>query len=464
VYCSANRTSICYPFSTSQTKGLQRIAAGGGVPAQVTALDASSNETAHYWPRFLPDGRHFVFQVHTGGAAEDRTIFVGTLDHPERHFVLKSPYMADVARGYLLFVRDDAVLAQRFDDRTFQLAGDPVVLAESIQGSVGNGRAGFTVSESGVLAYRSGSGSGADSQLAWVDRTGKEIVTVGPASSYRGVHLSPDAARAALHREDNPGGDVWILDLVRGSNSRFTFDTSQHSGDAVWSKDGQRIVFSKANGTSWSIFEKEARGVGEERLLYEAKGWAVPWSVTADGTLLFSHGADGGADLWTLPLTGGAAPSPYVRAPGNQGMAQVSPNGRWVVYTSTEAGPLEVYVQSYPKPGARYQVSTGGGTQPRWRGDGREIFYRSPVLAGIGTTLAVTVDTDGDALRFAIPEQLFTMPVGPSAHIAPIYSYDVTPDGKRFLITRLPGEGGTSGAQVPITVVVNWDAELTDRK
>jgi Tol biopolymer transport system component len=287
---------------------------------------------------------------------------------------------------------------------------------------------------------------------------------VGPPASYRGLALSPDGQRIVFHREDTIGtGDLWVHDLVRGSTSRLTFDPENHNMAPVWSHDGRHIIFTKfSGGASWGIFEKDASGVGNERLLYASKERAViPWSVSPNGaTLVFSErDPDTNYDLYTLPLADRAKPSLYFRAPDSQVFGQFSPDGRWLAYASGESGRGELYVTSFPQPVSRYQVSTNGGAQPQWRRDGRELFFRPIRTGGFVSMMAVGVDAAADALRLGVPKPIFEGTVSTVTHAQPIFTYAVTPDGQRFLVSRVPGEGG-SEVETPLAVVVNWDAAL----
>jgi eukaryotic-like serine/threonine-protein kinase len=466
-------------YGTALTKGLQRVSADGGVSSQVTTLDISRQETAHLWPQFLPDGRHFLYLA-LGDSVEARGVYAGSIGSNERKLVLKSEYRAHFAPpGYLFFVRAGALMVQPFDINALELQGEPTQIAEGVQGTLGNGRIAFAVSETGTLAYRPGAGTlGADSQLVWFDRTGKELGTLGTPSSYRGVELSPDGFRAAVHREERNGGsgDLWILDLERGSTGRFTFDATQHSVSPIWSPDGRRIFFSRNSGATWGVYERDSSGVGGEKLLYETKGFGsiTPLSVSPDGQSLvfrvFTQGTLG--DLSVLSLFGERKVSPYLQIPSEQLLAQLSPDGRWIAYSSNESGRYEVYVQSFPSSGTRYQVSTDGGNQPRWRGDGKELFYLTGVTASVsngGTAgmRSVRVEAAGAGLRFGIPERLFDSYAlwigGIGANHPPAFSYSVTSDGKRFLVARQFAAENSDPAEMPLTVVLNWTALLRPR-
>jgi hypothetical protein len=443
-------------FGSSLTKGLLRISADGGVPLQVTTLDASAKEAAHLWPQFLPDGRHFLYWA----AGSEPAIYVGSLDSPERRLVMRTASMARyVPPGYLLFVRETALLAQPFDPATLELRGNPVLVADSVQ-VAGNGRAGFAVSATGVLVFREATGSlSSDSQLMWKDRDGVEQRVIGEAGIYRGVELSADDRLVAFHREIPPSsaGDIWIVDTDRGATARFTFDPERHNYAPVWTPDGRQLVFAKqlaGERRQSAIFVRDASGAGDERILYESSdgGFAIPSDVSPDGsTLLFSAGSA----LWTLSLAGSGSPTLFVEAPGVQQFARFSPDGRWVAYTSGESGRQEVFVRSFPKPDSRFQVSTAGGSRPRWRRDGRELYYLGGPAADGLPLMAVTVENSGGGLRFATPQMLFAFEPALTHGGGATTLYAPTADGTRFVVVQA-GTSDEDPAQQPLTVVLNW--------
>lgn len=327
---------------------------------------------------------------------------------------------------------------------------------------------GFTAS-AGVLVYRPGSASRpADSQLVWTDRNGRDLGTVGEPGAYRGLQLSPDDGRVALHVEAaRNGGDIRVLDLDRGAMSRLTLDVGSHSMVPVWTPDGRFILFTKRLGGSFAVHAKDATGVGDERLAYESKtaAGALLLGVSPDGRVLLVSEASSsgpGFDLAAMPVAGGAVSERYTGLLSRQAAAELSPDGRWLAYVSAASGRNEVYVQSFPKPDTRYQVSTNGGGHPKWRQDGRELFYRLPAGNIAAAMLAVGVERAGLGLKFGLPRKLFDL-TGEVLlqHELPFYPYDVTRDGQRFLLTRQPSTGGISAVERPVTVVLNWDAALT---
>jgi Tol biopolymer transport system component len=363
---------------------------------------------------------------------------------------------------FLLFVRDGALMAQRFDLATLQVAGEPVVVSDRVQGSGANGRVGVSASRTGVVVFRQGLGeSGADAQLAWLDRTGRELGTVGVPANIRGFELSPDGRRVAVHADNGPGrGDIWVTDVERGTTSRLTFDPENHSMAPVWAADGRRILFAK-RGTS-TIYDRDANGVGEERLIYQGKGALSPYptAVSSDGTLVLGQlVADARRwDIFALSQPGGA-PAPIVSGLGLEAFGQVSPNGRWLAFQSNQSGRSEVFIQSFPAAGTKLQVSTTGGIRPRWRGDGRELYFLDS--GGGAPVTAVAVEPDGDGLRLGAPKALFRFtPISALGHDIGFNSYAVSSDGQRFLVARQSFGQGVAASETPLTVVLNWDAAL----
>jgi Tol biopolymer transport system component len=303
-----------------------------------------------------------------------------------------------------------------------------------------------------------------------LDRAGKQLGSVGTPSTYRGIELSPDDRVVALHREDRQGGagDLWLLDLLRGSTARLTLDAT-HSMSPVWSPDGRRIVFTRQVGASWSLHEKESSGAGSERLLYESKSFLTPLSILPDGQSVVMRVADGAAasgDFFVMRLSDARDATPYLQIPFDQAYGQLSADGRWLAYSSNESGRNEIYVQSFPALSNRYAVSTAGGTQPRWRRDGRELFYlQIPVGGGEAVLMSVTLEPTGERMKFSVPEALFNPYVASALHggLPTVFQYAVSSDGMRFLVARrLAADTSNPGAE-PLTVVFNWTAALNRR-
>jgi len=445
-------------FSGETTAPLVRVPATGGTPVAVTKL--SGRYTTHRWPAFLPDGKHFLYlaAIHTTLADPETAVFWASLDGKENRLVVRSFSNAIYASGYLLYVRDNALVAQQFEPSSGELRGQASVLNDDVQvdGTVWRGT--FTASENGTLLYQPGA-AGGGMRLTWIDRSGKAPgEMLGPGAYYE-VQLSPDGKRAAVVDTTASAGTIWIVDVTRGTRNRLTYNGSY--SDPVWSPDGKMIAYMSGavgGGVPTAIMEKAADGSGEEKKLLDlnpADGITQDlddWSP--DGRyLIFSKGSTSvgnGTDLWILPLFGDGKPYPYYAGPTDQLYGQFSPDGKWVAYASDESGRQEIYVAPFPWTGAKWQVSSNSGHLPRWRGDGKEIYFDAP---GIDKEFAAEVSSQGTSFQVGQIRDIFEVPnLSPS--IVPA-QYAVTRDGQRFLLITT----GVSG-MLPLTVIQNWTAEV----
>jgi Tol biopolymer transport system component len=350
-------------------------------------------------------------------------------------------------------------MRQGFDPRLLRLRADPMPIAERVFPGPGA----FSVSDNGILVYRSTTFTGADQrQLQMVDRTGRRVALFGARGLYQNAVVSPDQQLVAFNRTD-PNNDVWIEDMTRGATSRLTFDKAVDDFP-VWSPDGARIVFSSdRNGGVFDLYEKQSSGGGQEQLLLKTGQPKVATDWSRDGRyIIYTETAAGsGADLWLLPTSGDTTPIEYLRTPFNESQARVSPDGRWLAYRSDESGIEQVYVQSFPKAGAKWQASTDGGRQPQWRGDGKELFYLSPVADDQFMTVDIVSEPGEPVFKTAIPKKLFvinvlTGPV-PGGQTAQRNSYDVMKDGQRLLLNS---NREVNDVRPDIMVVLNWAAGL----
>jgi serine/threonine protein kinase len=437
---------------------IRRVSAAGGASTPVTTLDESRQETAHYWPHFLPDGRHFLYLA-LSSRPENSAIFVGSLDSPEKKLLLNAlSNVVYVPPGYLLFNREGALMTLPFDAQRLELTGEEILVAEGVQFNPVNTRAAFAVSANGVLVYRTAN-TAAASSLTWYDRTGKQLGTLGEPALQGDLDLSPDGRRVAVNILDQTGRaeDIWIYDVVRGVRERLTFDRADED-TAVWSPDGSRVVFRSNRKGHYDLYLKAADGSGVEEPLLEDIFAKRPGSWSPDGQhLLYNNsGSATGTDLFVLPLSGdpsagsgqGRKPVPFMQTLFAEVAAKFSPDGRWVAYRSDEAGTVEVYVAPFPGPGGKRQVSNGGGDWPRWRADGTEIFYRAPD----NMLMVAAVNGRGPTFEIGAVKPLFQMRSAGTGH-----AYAVTADGQRFLVNTAPEEASAA----PITVVVNWTAGLS---
>ena len=453
--------------------GLFRVPQAGGAATRLTTADEPNGELGHLRPWFLPDGRHFLYFSRTANP-EKAGIYLATLDGPVRKRLVATnqggayaPPAAGSQNGHLLFLREGTLMALPLDARRFEPAGEAFPLAEQVGSILATEF--FSVSANGVLAYRNGGAAlGFGSQLVWFDRQGKSLGALGPLGVYAsGPALSPDGNRVAVDQLDTGTAgnrdvhEVWVLDVARGVPTRFTFDTV-NNGSPAWSPDGARLVFASMRGTAgtYSIYQKDSSGTGKEELLLQSGTPMVPNSWSPDGQyLLYSvTGQKTGSDLWVLPVAGGTPPDskpvPYLQGPYNERQGQFSPDGRWIAYSSDETGSYQVYVQSFPAGTGKFQVSTAGGSQPRWRRDGKEIFY----TGADGRLTAVSVKT-APKFEAGAPQALFDALIRPGSLAAGPFFYDVAADGRRFLFNTLATDRA-GPAPTPITVIVNWPAAL----
>ncbi len=409
-------------------------------------------------PFFLPDGKHFLY-CRVTQKPETKGMYIGSIDlkpgaQSESRLLDGSvgPVYASVpgARdGYLFFVHDQALLAQSFDPGRLELNGAPVQIVDHV--GIAHGVLGeFSASSTGVLSYSLAQGG--MRQLTWYDREGKVLGHVGEPATRDELSLSPDGTRVAEGRTDHSPWVVWQLDLARGISSRLTFENGG-AGNGIWSPDGKQIVYAPGGGQSQDIHIKPANGATQGELLFHSEGVKMPMDWSRDGRFLMftQQGKDTGSDLWVVPMQGERKPAPYLVTPFNESQAQFSPDGHWVVYTSNETGTKEVYARPFPlSSGGKWQISNGGGNEPRWRRDGKELFYLGPD----NMLFSVSVSAKGDAFQPDTPKPLFRAPIGGGegggADVA--WRWDISNDGQRFLVNA-PVEG--QSAQ-PVTVLVNW--------
>jgi Tol biopolymer transport system component len=424
------------------TSPLFRVSAGGGSPAPLTNLDESRREFAHFAPWFLPDGHHFLYAA-LSNDPEKRGIYVADLDSKARKPVMpESTRTIFAAPGYLLFGRDSTLMAQAFDTSKLQTTGAAIPVAEQVDVStagVGVAVGYFSASQNGVLVYTSGRAS-VSTQLTWFDRTGKKLDTAGAPADLGSFSLSPDGTRVAVTRRDPQAGryDLWIRDLTRGAESRFT--SGGMGNYAVWSADGTHIFYS--DRLIDAVLQKAANNTGTEEMLEAAA--KQPMDASRDGRYLFTV-TPGINRIWILPLSGDRKPFPYVQTEFQASQPRLSPDCRWLAYRSTESNRNEIYVVSFPQPGQKWPISTEGGRDPVWSRDGRELYYYS--LDGKIMTVAVKA---GPQIQFGVPKALFKVRIATNS-----LSFEVSKDG-RFLLPALVEQE----TPTPMTVVLNWPEML----
>ena len=448
-------------FEMSTGSPIYRVSATGGSAAPVTTLD---RQVSHRFPTFLPDGRRFLFFSPGAPGAEGQGIYMGSLDSKDVKLVT-SAETAGVytAAGWLAWVNDGTLVARRLDAEAGELLGEQVTMAENVGFDTGTSAAAVSASPSGLIAYRGGGAS--RRQLVWFNREGKSLGTLGAADDtyLSGPRLAPDERRVIVWRVVQGNADVWMLDGARVS--RFTFDGA-FDRFPIWSADGNQILFDSNRTGRRNLYMKPSSGAGTEQVFLESAEDKVASGFSRDGRFLMfqSQGPKTAWDLWVLPGDGDRKPYPFLITNFNErGPAQFSPDDRWVAYSSDESGRYEIYVRPFiddagssganrsaRTAGGQWQVSTDGGLFPRWRADGRELFYIAPD----GRMMAASITASDEAPDVGTPRSLFSSRIwgaGTSPDIS--RQYDVTRDG-RFLINTVLDE-----IAAPITILQNWNPE-----
>jgi serine/threonine protein kinase/Tol biopolymer transport system component len=446
---------------------MQQVSAEGGMPTPLTTLDHSRNEFAHGYPSILPDGHHFLYW-RLSIPDQNGGIYIGSLDaKPEQqskkrllpdatNAVYVASRLAGNAPGFVLFVRgllntssSDAekgtLMAQPFDPKRLEFSGDAVPIADQVRS--------FGASPAGVIAFRSARAQ-LSAQLTWYDRKGSVLSTAGEIGEYSHLALSPDRAQVAYERDT----DLWIFDFARGVNTKFTFGNPAR--EPAWSSDGSRIAFTSLREGGYAIYQKASNLAGQEELLYQSPDPKGIPSWSHDGRLLMYTTSGKQWDLLILPMSGSAAdrkPLSFLHTEFSEFDGQFSPDGRWVAYVSNQGGKNEIYVLPFdesnpgsPAAGGLHQVSQGGGDDVHWSGDGKELVFVAPD----GYLMSVNVNTAGGAFQTGAQQRLFKLPATGSG------AWDLSPDGKRFLIATPPASGAP--ASPSYHVVVNW-TELLKR-
>lgn len=439
-------------FTPSTASALLRVPASGGAATAATRLE--KRQSSHTVPRFLPGSRKFLF-LSTG---VDQAIWLGSLDgsgaEPRRVAAIAGggDSMGEyLAPGWLVRVRGNDLEAQRFDADSGQLSGDPVTLEQNVGVDPVSDAGSFSVSASGTIASR-GRGNGR-SQLIWFNRSGQNVGTFGAPddSNVLFPELSPDGKRAAITRGSTGSLDIWIQEGTRAS--RFTFGPG-NALNGVWSPDGARVVFASSRTGVFDLYQKRADGSGSAEVLLQSAGdTKLPTSWSRDGRFILYWSSRNNGDLMVLPISdtqkpGDRKPFPFVSTPFREQQGSFSPDGKWVAYQSIESGRFEIYVRPFPGPGGQWQVSTGGGTSPRWRADGKELYY----LAPDDELMAVPVMTQSTAQAATItpgtPAALFRAHMVEGSQKP---QYDVARDGRFLINTELE-----SASTEPIHLLLNW--------
>jgi len=440
-------------FTPSTSQPLFRVSAAGGTPELVSKLDLSRSENSHRWPSFLPDGKHFLFWARSSRGPQENLVWVGELGSLQAKVLMKSDSMATFASGHLLFLRDQTLMAQPFNPTRLEVTGDPAPIAEHVGMNGATARPLFSVSENGSLVYQAGETSGGWN-LLWWSKDGTQTGSIARPDRYILPRLSPDGTRLAvmIFTGAQGSGDIWVSDLVRGTSTRLTFGPANQSAP-IWTPDGKTIFYSSSAKGLPHIYAKSTDGSGPERVVLETNDAVeIPGSFSPDGRYLAYERhlpkSEPSYHLWVLPLFGDSKPFPIVQTAFEEREPAVSPDGKWMAYQNNESGRREVYITAFPGGGAKWQVSTNGGTAPKWRRDGKELFF----LDAADNIVAVDVNASGNAVRLGAPHALFQA-VGIQREYGP---FDLTGDGKKFLLNS----GNLKEGSDPLTLVLNWPAEL----
>ena len=438
-------------FAPSSADGLFKVSAAGGVPSPITKLDTASNIRSHRWPHFLPDAVHFIYatQGSTVGGSENDLVCIASLDSTVDSVLMHGNSNVEYASGYLLFHRQAMLMAQPFDTVTFRLTGDAVPIAEQLQYGDPRSRAMFSVSKNGILIYQGGEEQ--QSKFAILDRSGNRIDLLN-IKSPRGGKLSHDGKRVVYSFLDNQNRqtDLWLYEMDRGRNSRFSFGLS-NDNTPFWSPHDDSVVFSSNRNGRFDLYIKSANGTGTEELLLKSDLDKYVWDWSLDGRYLsfFTFGgAKTKSDMWLLPLFGDRKPIPFLQTEFREQLGCFSPDAKWMAYMSDESGRFEIYVRSTEGAAGKWGISINGGGGPRWSRDGRNIFFQSPdrkeMMAAVRIVQsAVIVDSLRTLFEFE--------PRGIIGNMA-----DVSGDGQKFLAAATE----LRQASPPITLVVNWNEEL----
>jgi len=445
--------------------GLHRVSASGGGATLLTKVDPAKRETGHGYPQFLPDGNRFLYYVDSSDQ-NVRAVYASSLGNPgQRQLIVrtaaKAVYVPPRASfpGYLLWMQEQTLLAQRFNADSLKLEGDPVSVAEEVGLNPTNPmRAAFWASDAGLLTYFSNPAS-LKRSIVWIGQDGKQLGEAAAEDNFYTLALAPGAERIAVERGEAGSGrinrDVWLRDIARGVMTHLTFDPAR-DGYAVWSPDGKQVVFAsdRENGIA-QLYRKDASGAGQEERITEGPNSKIPLDWSKDGKYLLYREENPvtNRDLMALPLQGDRKPIPVVNTQFNESTGAISPDGRWVAYASNDSGRFELYVQAFPGggdgPKGRWQVSSGGAYEVKWRGDGKELYYESQD----GKMMAAAIQAGPQGIRAETPRVLFLAEFRNGA----LHEFDVTPDGRRFLLIL---DSRTEGRTERLTVVSNWQAAL----
>jgi serine/threonine protein kinase/Tol biopolymer transport system component len=456
-------------------KGVFRVSAEGGKPEAITTIEQAG--TGHFWPYFLPDGRHYVYLAWSSQAT-NRAVFAGTLDSKEKKRLMPAESnVAYAAPGYLVFHREATLFAQPFDAKKLAFTGEAVHLADGVAFNPASGRGDFAVSQDDALIYFQGGGVGnagaagaytgrgqtfSPLQFGWVSRAGQQLALAGEAGSFGDMDVSPDGKLVAVTRQDvgAPGADIWVIDWQRaGVATRLTLDPGDNI-NPVWSSDGTRVAYTSYRKGNADIYVKNANGVGAETPILDSSSNEIVEAWSRDGRYIaYLFGQDNFQDIYALPLFGDKKPFPVVQGKFLKNEPQFSYDAKWLAYTSNESGTFQVYVISFPAGDQKLQISTDGGGQPRWRQDGKELYYRA-----LDARVMAAEIKPGSKLESGVPRSLFAPTVSAAMTQDPTrHQLAASPDGQRFLLRVQPGQVGGAGTPAAGTTFLPTTGQAVGR-
>ena len=451
-------------FAATPFGEIHRVPAGGGEPTAITRRDESQKRMSRRFPQFLPDGSHLLWSDRYVDSArgEDQTgIYLGSLDGKKPRRLLpdetKAVYTSGAGpdNGFILFVREGALMAQPFDIGRLELSGDLFPVADTVGRARNLGNYAFSASAEAAIVYRAG-GADREAQLAWFDRQGKEIEKVGEPAEIRQIALSPDQRSAALMIQSPSGADIWLLEFARALRSRFT---TNPAGDfwPAWAPDGAHISFSSQRDGLMRVYRKRADGGGEAIALESGLNGLAgnirvsDWSRDGRFLAVYGQATSGSFDLFAMPLGEDREPFAYLLTEFSELNGRFSPDGQWMAYTSDKSGQPEVYIRPFPEAGRESKVSVSGGSVAVWRRDGKELYY----IASDGVLMTAPISTEEEP-QVGGAQPLFAIRIAPGLRGTNLRNYDVSADGQRFLVANL-----TEQAAAPrLTVVTNWRKAL----
>ncbi|MGA2745416.1 MAG: protein kinase [Candidatus Sulfotelmatobacter sp.] len=435
-------------YSPATQDRLYRVSANGGAPAPVTTVDGTQH-SSHRWPSFLPDGKHFLYLAINHAVAANDAIYYASVDGSVNKPLFKSQSNAIYADGYILFARNEQLLAQAFNPSSGTVSGEPQPLVRGVVNDSVTWHMDASASSDGLLIYGTGGSGSVD--LLWMDRATRQLSVISAnLGNLKRASVSPQGDRIALEIStgtSDGASDIWVLDLARGTRTRLTFDPAGNHFPE-WSPDGKWVVFNSGRNGKSQLFRKPADGSGAEEELFHDDQIVTPSDWSRDGKyILYQRGVPGTQDIWAVPLEGDR--KPFLAVPTTpktlRAVGRLSPNGRWLAYESNESGSLQVYVVAFNGGRGKWQVSVNGGQLPSWSRDGSELYYVDPA----NSIYAAPVKEVAGALQFGAPQTLV------SSWSAPTFSYEVSPDGKKILLYRVSQQVSDS-----ITVVTNFTSAL----